>query len=188
MADVAIPFITFYTPTFRRPKALAACLSSVNQQTIAGEIEHLVIPDYVGVGIAGMYERVPTYVDAVHGRYVHLLADDDVLASPHVVAALRSFAEARNNPPVIIVRVVKHLEEGALMLPLDDQGPPVMGRIDLGCIVTRADVWKAHANDYGKVYEGDFFFAKALWDAGHQFVYTDLFFLQGAVMRGRAEA
>jgi hypothetical protein len=178
------PFLTLYTPTYRRPIALAKCLASVAAQSAVSEIEQIVIADHVGVGIDGMYQRIPQYVEAVHGQYVHLLADDDVLAGPQAVAQLKARAEAEGFPPVLIVSAIK----GFLTLPLDDHGPPVCGRIDLGCLVVRQDVWKQHVGDYGKRYEGDFDMAHALWDAGHQFVYArDITFLIGAVSRGAAE-
>jgi GT2 family glycosyltransferase len=101
------PFITFYTPTYRRPHQLARCLESVRVQTAVEDVEQIVIPDHVGVGIGGMFARVREYVSAVHGRYVHLLADDDVLASPTVVEEVRAFAAKYRNPEVIIVATVK---------------------------------------------------------------------------------
>jgi hypothetical protein len=178
------PFLSLYTPTFRRPRGLTSCLASVAAQTAVDDIEHLVIPDYVGVGVDGMYARVPFYAHALHGQYVHLLADDDVLAGPHVVAELMQRATTGGFPSVLVVSAVK----GNLKLPLDNAGPPVCGRIDLGCLIVRRDIWLQHVGDYGKCYEGDFWFAKALWDAGHRFVYaTDITFLHGAVSRGAAE-
>jgi hypothetical protein len=178
------PFLSFYTPTFRRPMALAKCMQSVQAQTLVEEIEQVVIVDHVGLGVAGMYERVPSYASSMHGRYVHMLADDDVLAGPHVVAQVRERAEREGFPPVLIVSAIK----GHLTLPLDNAGPPICGRIDLGCLIVRNDVWQQHVKDYGSRYEGDFDIADALWKAGHQFVYArDIMFLIGAVSRGAAE-
>lgn len=178
------PFITFYTPTHRRPQALGACLRSVWQQTAVGEVEQLVVPDHVGLGIGGMYRRIPDYAAAVHGRYVHLLADDDELAAPNVVEQLIRFAERESNPPVIIVRA----EKDGMEFPLGMPWPPRQGEIDLGCLVTRVDVWRRHVGDYGNRYEGDFDFANALAAAGHLVAYCPVLFLRGAVLRGRPEA
>lgn len=184
VGELMQPFITFVTPTFRRPTALAKCHASVGSQSAVDAIEQIDIVDHVGAGVAGMYARMPLYAKAVHGQYVHLLADDDVLAGPHVVAQLRERAEAEGFPPVLIVSAIK----GHLTLPLDNAGPPVCGRIDLGCLVVRQDIWQRHVGDYGLRYEGDFDFARALWDAGHTFVYArDIMFLIGAVSRGAAE-
>jgi len=185
------PFLTFITPTYRRPRRLASCLESVSSQSGVSGVEHLVLPDHVGVGIDGMYARLPRYAEAVHGEYVHVLADDDVLADCGAVEALREVARAKGMPPVLIVDVVKHMEPGPLRLPLDGarvaELGPIEGRIDLGCLVVRADVWKAHVHQYGRRYAGDFDFAAALWSAGHPFTYAGVMFLFGAVMRGRPE-
>lgn len=178
------PFLTFYTPTYRRPQGLARCLVSVQRQTAVHGIEQIVIPDHLGRGIGGMFQQIQHYADAVHGQYVHILADDDALASPTVVAEVQAFAEAHQYPPVILVAVTK----GAHALPAGSPWPPLCGSIDLGCVITRADVWKSHAADYGDRYEGDFDFAHALWAAGHPAVWCDVLFLTGGVSRGAAEA
>lgn len=177
------PFITFYTPTFRRPRQLAACLASVAAQTAVAAIEQLVIPDHVGLGVGGMFTRVPSYVDAVHGRYVHILADDDILADPTVVEAVRTFADSLGDPPLILVSAVK----GGAEWPTDPPWPPREGAIDLGCTITRADVWKAHVQAYGTRYEGDFDFLNALYQSGIEARYCPVLFMVGAVSRGAAE-
>lgn len=182
-------FLTFITPTFRRPQRLAACLASVGAQTLVSEIEHIVLPDHVGIGIDGMYASLPHYASAVHGEYVHILADDDVLAGPTVVEQVKRFAEQQRHPPVIVVNVVKFMEEGALLLPTAlYRDVPIEGQIDLGCIITRRDVWLQHVGDYGHRYEGDADHMLAMHRAGHAFARAEIFFLKGAVMRGRAEA
>jgi hypothetical protein len=180
------PFLTFYTPTYQRPRALGRCLASVTKQTFVSEIEQVVIPDHVGRGIAGMYAQVPSYVSAVHGEYVHFLADDDVLESADVVERLYEFVRENDNPPVVIVHVVK----GGLNLPLDYSGIPVQGKIDLGCAVVRGDIWRDFAGrgSYGLRYEGDFDFVAALWNAKLPFTYfPGLLFMRGAIMKGTAE-
>lgn len=179
---MSAPFLTFYTPTYRRPQGLAACLRSVSAQTARDRIEQIVIPDHVGHGIEGMYAAIPQYAAMVHGAYVHLLADDDVLAAPDVVERLE-MAIGETLPPLVIVRALK----GALTLPLGAVWPPVCGRIDLGCIITRADVWKRHCGSYGKRYEGDFDFVAALAAEGIQPLFLDLLFLMGAVSKAAPE-
>lgn len=179
------PFLSFFTPTYRRPMALAKCLASVGAQTLASEIEQIVVPDHVGVGIVdGLYGRIPIYADALHGQYVHILCDDDVLASPVVVQQVQDFAVAEGFPPVIVVRVRK----GTMELPSAPIKPPTIGTIDLACFILRADVFRMHANDYGKRYEGDFDHAAALDRAGWPFAFCDFLFVVGAQSRGVAEA
>ncbi len=177
------PFLTLYTPTYKRPLALARCLASVSVQTAVQSIEQIVITDHVGIGIDGMYSRIPQYVNAVHGDYVHVFADDDELATPDVVAEVMDCATAHGNPEIILVGVQK----GGLLL-FQPSWPPIEGSIDLGSMIVRADVWKAHAGDWGKRYEGDADFARALHAAGHQAVFCPVLFLRGGQMHGKAEA
>jgi len=174
------PFLTFYTPTFRRPQALLRCLASVQAQTAVAAIEHLVVPDYVG----GMFTQIPHYVDAVHGDYVHILADDDELAGPDVVALVQDFAWRSGLPPIIVVKAQK----GGATWPAGAPWPPRCGAIDLGCCIARRDVWERHVEAYGDSYEGDFHFMAAVAQAGYDAEVLDLLFLRGAVMRGAPEA
>lgn len=176
------PFITFLTPTYRRPKGLAQCLASVQAQTAHDEIQHIVIVDHVGVGIDGMYASLPTYATSVQGEYVHILCDDDVLETVDVVASVRDCAR-KFNPAVILVDVVK----GPLFLH-HAPWPPRLAEIDLGCMIVRRDVWLAHVHDYGKRYEGDFDFAEAVARAGHMAMFLPMLFLRGGQSHGSAEA
>lgn len=183
------PFLSFYTPTYRRPHLLARCQASVDAQTIP--CEHIIIPDTVGIGIPGVFASVPTHAHKVTGEYVHFLTDDDYLASNTVAAQLQAIAAAHDRPDVIIVRAIKdvriHDHWVTLDLPLNREGPPMLGQIDLGCVVTRRDVWMAHVQDYGARYEGDFDHVHAMWRAGRRFVYTDLIVLRGKAMHGNPE-
>jgi hypothetical protein len=176
-----MPFITFLTPTYRRPKSLSACLASVQAQTAVADIQHVVLPDHVGLGVGGMFTTLPAVAPIVRGQYVHILCDDDVLASPRVVEQVKAIAAQEY--PVIVVRA----EKGGAVYPIGHAWPPCQSMIDLGCLIVRADVWAAHVEDYGDQYEGDFAFASAVAEAGHAAHELPLLFLVGAVSRGAAE-
>jgi len=178
------PFLTLYTPAFRRPRGLARNFASVAAQTVVGDIEQIVIPDHVGIGISGMFSRVQHYTGAVHGRYVAFLCDDDVLAGPDVVAQVQAHAEAEGFPALIVVQT----EKNGSVWPSGAAWPPRMGSIDLNCTIVRADVWRAHAHCYGARYEGDFDFMAALYASGIYAVPLDLLFSRGGVSRGAEEA
>jgi hypothetical protein len=182
---IVAPFLTLYTPTFRRPQALAKCLESVGTQTAVADLEHLVIPDHVGYGLVnGLYGRLPWYAPAVRGRYVALLCDDDILASDTVVEIVRTFADTRHNPEVIIARVVK----GPTALPAcDPLAEPVCGQVDLASYIVRGDIWQQHVNDYGLRYEGDFDHALALYRAGYAHAFCDVLWVVGGQSHGRPE-
>lgn len=180
------PFLTFYTPTYRRPQQLAACLESVRRQTIADQIEQIVLPDHVGLGIVeGLFNRLAAYASAAHGDYVQVLADDDVLASPTVVEEVRAFAQAHDQPPVIVVTVQK----GSWVLPGGTLNPPECGQIDMACLIQRRDIYQRFVTAYqtGR-YEADFDHAYALWAAGVPFAVCPTRFVVGAVSKGAVEA
>lgn len=179
-------FITFLTPTFRRPKALAQCLASVQKQTAVDRIQQIVIVDHVGVGVGGMFTMLPHYAPIVQGQYVHILCDDDVLTDSDVVAEVERAARGCDCPPFIIVEA----EKGGIVYPVGPAWPPQLGRIDLGCLIVRADVWSDHAHHYGNAYEGDYHFAAALKQSAvaPYLELSPLLFSRGAVSRGAPES
>ena len=179
------PFITFYTPTFRRPDGLAKCLASVARQTAVAHVEQIVLPDHVGYGITGgLYGRIPWYAEACRGQYVHILCDDDELTGERVVAQLMAFAKAKDYPPVIMVGAIK---KGFRYPSCDPRGEPRVSQVDLGCYVLRHDIWLRHCRDYGARYEGDYDHAMALYRAGHRVEFLDLDFVEGGASNGRPE-
>jgi hypothetical protein len=162
---------------------LEICRQSVRVQCDE-DWEQVVIEDQVGIGVAGMYREVRRHVDQVHGDYVYMLQDDDMLVDPRFVAQLRKFVEATKWPEVVIVKIRAQTRE----LPLIWREAPRLGRIDLGNFVVRADVWKAHAADFGQRYEGDFDFIMNLWDCGYRFEWWPRVVAKKVcVGRGRAE-
>lgn len=179
------PFLSLYTPTFRRPEGLRKCLESVGRQTAAADIEQLVVPDHVGHGVpVGLYGKLPQYAGTLRGAYVNLLCDDDVLASDTVVETVKAFAQVKCQPEVIVTKVRK----GALTLPLcHPEAEPICGQVDLTSYIVRGDVWHQHIADYGVRYEGDFDHATALWKAGRKFAFCDLLWAIGGASNGRPE-
>ena len=57
-------FLSVYTPTYKRPQALARCKASVAAQTIP--TEHVIIVDEIGIGIDGM--EVEIEYSYLHGN------------------------------------------------------------------------------------------------------------------------
>ena len=186
--------MTFYTPTYKRPTLLHECEASVWMQALPDgrpckDWQHLVIPDEVGIGIAGMYAEIPQHLGRIDGEYVYVLQDDDRLAGPDVLSRLRTFARKHRNPlgnlpPVIMVRNRKR----GMLLPLAWECKPVLGAVDLGSYLTRADVFKKHAGRFGKRYEGDFDFIAYLW-RHYEFAWCDVLFAEAQTLGlGRSEA
>lgn len=188
-----VSILTCYTPYFRllnglvaRPVALARCVQSVaNQRGVSVQHELVEDRELGGSGVGGMFAQVPANAHRVTGDYVVFLADDDELTTDDAVRQLAKIIEAADRPDVVIVSTEKG-HHGRL--PYESFGPPVSGRIDLNCVVTRRDVWLQHVHDYGNTYEGDFAHASAMWNAGRRFHYaTELLLSRGAVSGGAAE-
>ena len=183
------PFLSFYTPTHRRPKALAACMASVAAQTAVDDIEQVIVADHVGTGMAGMFERIADYADALHGRYIHVLSDDEILASPTVVADVRHFIRENGYPTCVAVRV--QYEEFGILPPPNFDGRPRLAQIGLSCLITRGDFWRwmVAQGGYGRRYEGDYDFAQMAWEHGHPWVACPVIFTEtGRSGQGKPEA
>lgn len=161
-------------------------MASVATQTAVAQIEHVIVPDYLRQGVVvGLYGRIPWYAGALRGAYVHVLADDDVLAGRDVVARLREAVDRLGHPPAIVVRV----EKNGMAYPKDAvTEPPVRGRVDMASYVLRRDVWRQFASAYGERYAGDFDHALAMWEAGIRPVGVDLLWARGPKSKGRAVA
>jgi hypothetical protein len=161
-------------------------MASVQRQTAVDHIQHLIVPDYVRRGIvASLYGGVRQYAQALSGAYVHVLADDDVLADPRVVDAVRDFATAHDAPEVIVVRVRKGTKVFP-RIPVTDR--PVAGAIDMASYLVRQDVFQRHACDYGPRYSGDVDHAVTLWAAGYRHALLDRLFLVGGTTSGKGDA
>lgn len=170
MATTAKPFLTFYTPTYKRPRLLENCRASVRQQSL-DEWEQVIIPDEIGIGVGGMFGQVQHHVQLVRGDYVYLLQDDDVLADAHVVRDLKTTAKSYDYPAVVMVKNVKR---GNVYPTPEAWGrEPREGLIDLGSYVVRSDIFKRHASDFGQRYAGDFDFILALWQHNYRFFWYD---------------
>lgn len=170
-------FLSIYTPTYRRPTLLARCVASVDGQTARKAIQHLIIPDEVGIGIDGMFAAIADNTARLRGDYVYILQDDDVLAGPGVVEALRDFAQSHGRPEVVIIKNRKW----GRTYPRIWQARPGLAQIDLGNYAVRRDIFTAHAGDFGRRYEGDFDFIDAIWRAGREFTWCDMLFAVATV-------
>lgn len=179
------PFVSFYTPTFRRPTSMEKQRQSIARQTAVEDIDQIVYPDHVGHGVAaGLYGRLPRVVSALVGQYVNFLCDDDILAADDVVARVRDFAVTHHRPEVIVTRVIK----GPHTFPLcDPEGEPVCGSVDLTSYLVRQDIWQRHVGDYGLRYEGDYDHATALYKAGYRFAFCPVLWAIGGQSNGRPE-
>lgn len=183
MASVDI-FLTLYTPTYKRPRLLERCVESVCVQTCK-DFEQIIVRDEVGIGIAGMFREIGEHLREMHGKYVYILQDDDVLSDPEAVGELKAFAVENKYPQVIMVRNVKR----GRLLPTYWKQAPQLGHVDLGSYVVRKDIFVKNVYRFGPRYEGDFDFISELWNQGYGFAWHDrLFATAQALGLGRPES
>ncbi len=163
-----MPFLTIYTPTFRRPKQLERCKASVAAQTEGG-YQHVVVVDDIGIGVAGMFRDIPEHHADIAGDYVYFLSDDDVFADADVIRDLKQFAQAADFPDVIMARS----SIGPLLYPMPQcwRAEPVQGGVTLSNWIVRRHVWLSVP--YGGRYEGDVDFIAACWASGLRFAWWD---------------
>lgn len=161
--------LAIYTPTYKRPTLLEKCKRSVEQQTCG--CQHIIIPDEVGIGIGGMYRDIQNHVDEVDAEYVLVLSDDNCLYDEEVVEELGQFIAEHDRPDVVVWR--GNLGWGYVPGPACWKQKPIIGQIDLSNFIVESSIWKRHANDWPDDYCGDFYFADALYRAGHRFEWFD---------------
>jgi len=176
-------FMTFYTPTYKRPTYLAICQRSVQAQTCR-DYQHMVIVDDSGIGVDGMFHDIRRHTKAIRGKYVFILSDDDRLLGRTGLKRVKEFAEVNNYPPVIIVRNHKW----GKTFPLIWEQAPEFTKIDTGNFIIRNDVFQENADRFGECYEGDWIFIEHLWNAGYPFAWFDYVFSEMQVGgKGRTE-
>jgi hypothetical protein len=180
-------FLTIYTPTFRRPGMLERCVASVTRQESLEMIQHIIVRDEVGLGIAGMFAEIPRHVEEMVGDYVYILQDDDELADGRCVADVQEWiCRQMVNPAVIMVRNIKR----GMNLPLMWETRPVCGWVDLGGYLVKREVFAENAGMFGRRYEGDYDFIDRLWAMGYTFGWCARLFAREQVSApglGRAE-
>lgn len=174
---------------------LERCQASVAAQVGCGEIQHVIVEDHVGIGIAGMFAAIEWNAGILDGEWVYVLQDDDELAGPWVVRELEKFLTAEAVTTAVTtgacdVVMVKNRKRGNVYPTFWRVGPE-LGYVDLGSYVVRREVFVRHAGDFGKRYAGDFDFIRRLWDAGYEFGWCDVLFAQEQVCEpglGRPES
>ncbi len=161
-------FLSIITRTYKRPVALAACLASLAEQTCQDWESHLIV-DEVGVGIEETY-RLMSLRDwqEITGEYVYFLDDDNVLTGSDVLQSIRDAAHTQ--PDIIIARAIL----GDLgLLPPRLGIPLTRGRVDLGCVVLRREIFLQAARAFAPRYDGDYDYIAAGVEAANSLVWLN---------------
>ena len=157
------PFLSIITRTYRRPFALSQCVQSVREQTDQ-DLEHLILEDMVGMGVAESHRLFLKAKPA--GYYVMILDDDDLMATPGVVADLHVVANEYR--PDVIVFKMNNAELGILPDALVWQHEPLPARISGSNVAVRRHVWHGCipailGRDGVPCYESDFLYLEEIW-------------------------
>jgi hypothetical protein len=143
-------FICLVTRTYKRPKALAALVASLEAQQDQ-DYEHLIIPDEIGVGIPavnGMFRQLDLTDRAT---YIWVMDDDNYLDDAAIVT-IRALNQGAD------VLIVGH-ERGDIVYPSSE---PANGTIDIACMLVTPAVWMKHRGSYGEHYAGDWDFMSSV--------------------------
>jgi hypothetical protein len=176
------PFLSILTPTHARPRMLEICKASVKKQIAADRIQHMIMMDEEGVGIAGMYKMVPNCAPYLIGDYIQVLCDDDIITDPDMTTDLMRIVE-ESHPLCIMVK----WHYGPMILPNPNSWGimPVLGEIGISNWIVQGDIWRSMSDCHGWRYEGDYDFIHAIWPMVSSRTYWyDKFVLGTQVGRG----
>lgn len=140
-----------------RQALLARCVDSVRAQTL-GDVEHIILRDEVGVGVAAAQRMLWTVTPK--GDYVLVLDDDDYLSAPDVL--MQVGVRLLSRPKFAVVKVC-HGQFG--VMPLEWGQVPAIARITVSNVIVANAVWVLHRQQFGLRYAGDFDFIASLFDA-----------------------
>lgn len=180
------PFLTIVTRAFRRPKALAYNVSTIDWQTDQ-DLEHLIIVDHKGVGIYAADKSLHAHRHHVHGRFVYILDDDDYLVEPTFVEGLKKVV-ALHNPQIIMVKV--KFPNGILPDPWEDT--PRLCYVGSPNFVVEGGIWKAYIKAFSRNGSegraGDYRFIETLFKKHYRVYWWDRIIAEvPRVGRGQAE-
>ena len=152
-----MPFLTVVTRTIpRRYDMLVANKQSLREQSDQ-DYQHLVISDYVGVGVAYANGEMATRDwSGIEGDYVMVLDDDDILSGPDVIKRLK---EALVIMPVDLLIV--RMDQGPHGI-LPSPGEPIKrGRIGCSAVIPSRLLFLEAVKSYTPRYDGDYDYISA---------------------------
>ena len=151
-------FLSVVTRCYRRPAMLEANKASLEAQTDP-DYEHIFLVDDEGAGMLEANRRLAKANPK--GEYVLVLDDDDRLADPEAIAALKE-AATPDDPALVIFRA-DHASRGILPDSRVWQKRPAHGHIGSCDFITRRDWWERHIHAFGAPEGGDYRFLWAMW-------------------------
>ena len=155
-------FLSVYTATHKRPQLLGRCMASVLGQSMA--CEHVVVHDFVGLGVEGMYGDIENHADQCHGEYVLMLNDDDYLLGQDAIFDL--WTKNHGSGAEVLVFQGDLLGE---TYPRVWEEKPSIGDIAICNYAMRNDIWRKHATHWKRSYEADYWMFELFWELRYRF-------------------
>lgn len=163
---------------------LERCKQSVNKLVGLPDVQHILLIDSERRGIEWTYDHMDRVLPMLSGQYVMLLDDDDYLLDWYLIEKLRPVVTDR--PEVVMVKM--DMGDGRVLPGSTWGGQPELGDVPCSAFIVRRDIFERHIHDFGADYGGDANFIKALWAAGHRFVWLDCIASKvGQVSHGQPE-
>lgn len=154
-------FLSIVTRTHNRPDMLARNMASIQAQSCQ-DLEHVILHDSAGRGIAWANGQYARYAPALSGEYVMMLDDDNVLCDPDAVAILRKAAASGADILQFRADVGPH---GILPNENSWMKPPRIYNVDGHTLAVKRSAWLTHIDMFGGDRCADFRFIAALWES-----------------------
>jgi len=139
------------------------------------DFDHIVIKDMIGVGFARTNGYFYEYRDLIHGQYVFILDDDDVLVTDDFVSDMKKIAKENDNPGMIFVRM--WISDHTYPTHVDWKVPKLtINHIGTSCVVVRNDLWKEKIKNFLQRKAGDFFFIESIFNSKPTIFWQDKFY------------
>jgi len=169
------PFMSIVTRHYyRRPKMFEVCRKSVLAQKDP-DFDHIIIKDMVGVGFARTNGYFYEHRDLVHGQYVFMLDDDNILITDDFVSDMKKIARENDNPGLIFVKM--WINDCYYPTNVDWKASKLtINHIDTACVVVRHDLWNAHIKNFLQRKAGDFFFIESVYNSKPTVFWQDKFY------------
>lgn len=159
-----MPFLSVVTRYCGRVSLLARNRKSLVTQ-IDPDFEHVIINDVQRKGLHEANKSLAKNKHRVKGQYVLILDDDDYVSDRSFIKHLKNVAKQH---PVDIILFKAYRKPFSETLPSKRVWgkQPLLGEIGSCCFIVKSAIWQKHISEFGRPRYGDYYFIKALFDAG----------------------
>jgi len=159
-----VTFLSVVTRSCGRTRLLARNRRSLATQ-IDPDYEHIIITDNEHKGLHEANKSLNQNKHRVNGQYVLILDDDDYISDRSFIKHLKNVA-AQHPVDIILFKAYRKPFSDFLPSKRTWGKPPVLGEIGSCCFIVKREIWKQHIFMFAKSRHGDYYFIKALFDAG----------------------